>query len=331
MLTVSPARNLFETAVVWDTHAGFSPDPAADLSNLQLWRDADVDYLSVNVGYDVLPWQNAIKAIAAFRRWILAHGDEYVLAASADDVRHAKVNGKMAIAFDLEGTNPLDGRIEMVEVYYRLGVRQMLFAYNRNNAAGGGCHDDDSGLTDFGREIIDEMNRLGMFVDVSHCSYRTSMEAIAYSKEPVIFSHSNARALCDHERNIRDEQIAACAQRGGIVGVNGISLFLGDPSASSERLADHVDYMIKVAGPQHVGIGLDYVFPVGDEDVGSVVVANPHFWPPERGYDVDTVNCSRPSQLLEVAELLLERGHSEQTVRGVLGDNFLRLAERVWK
>ncbi|HZY98001.1 MAG TPA: membrane dipeptidase [Candidatus Baltobacteraceae bacterium] len=331
MPTASPARRLFETAVVWDTHAGFSPDPAADLSNLQRWRDAGVDYLSINVGYDVLPWQNAVKTLAAFRRWISAHGDEYVIVASANEVRKAKADGKMAVTFDLEGTNPLDGRLEMVELYYSLGVRQMLFAYNRNNAAGGGCHDEDSGLTDFGRAIIDEMNRLGMFVDVSHCSYRTSMEAIAYSRQPVIFSHSNARALCDHERNIRDEQIVACAQRGGVIGVNGISLFLGDPHVSSERFVDHVDYMIALAGPLHVGIGLDYVFPVGSEDVDAVVRANPHFWPPDRGYDVAEVTCAHPSQLLEVAEIMLRRGHSEQTIRGVLGENFLRLAAEIWK
>lgn len=331
MFTVSPARKLFETSLVWDTHSGFSPDPAADLANLQLWRGAGVDYLSINVGYDALPWQNAVKTIAAFRRWILAHADQYVLAASADDVRVAKAEGKMALTFDLEGTNALDGRIEMVEVYHRLGVRQMLFAYNRNNAAGGGCHDDDSGLTDFGRAIIDEMNRLGMFVDVSHCGYRTSMEAIAYSKYPVIFSHSNARALCDHERNLRDEQIVACAQRGGVIGVNGISIFLGDPAASSQRFADHVDHVIDLAGPGHAGIGLDYVFPVEGEDVDAVIRANPHFWPPERGYDAEEVNSAHPSQLLEVAEILLERGHSDETIRGVLGKNFLRLAATVWK
>src|ERR1700758_196347 len=155
--------------LVWDTHAGFSPDPKANLSNLRLWRDAGVDYLSINVGFDVLPWQNAVKTIASFRRWIASHGDDYALAATAGDVTRAKAAGKMAVAFDLEGTNALDGRIEMVEIFYLLGVRQMLFAYNRNNAAGGGCHDEDTGLTDFGRSIIDEMNRLGMFVDVSHC------------------------------------------------------------------------------------------------------------------------------------------------------------------
>lgn len=317
--------------LVWDTHAGFAPDPAADLSNLQQWRDAGVDYLSINVGFDALPWHNTVKTIAAFRQWILSHPGDYALVASAGDVRRAKAERKLAVAFDLEGTNALDGRLDMVEVYYLLGVRQMLFAYNRNNAAGGGCHDDDTGLTAFGRGIIDEMNRVGMFVDVSHCGYRTSMEAIEYSKAPPIFSHSNARALCDHERNIRDDQIVACARKGGVIGINGISLFLGDPNTPSSKFADHVEYTIELAGPQHVGIGLDYVFPVGSEDVDEVVRANPHFWPPERGYDVAGVTCAHPSQLREVAEILSQRGHTDETIRGVMGENFLRLAEKVWK
>lgn len=322
------AEAILKEALVWDTHAGFMSDPSAELENLRAWRDAGVDYLSINVGFDVLPWQNAIKTLAAFRRWILDHGSEYVLAETPQDVRRAKADGAMAITFDLEGMNALDGRVEMVELYYRLGVRQMLFAYNRNNLAGGGCHDDDSGLTDFGRAVIDEMNRLGMFVDVSHCSHRTSMEAMAYSKRPVIFSHSNARALCDHERNILDDQITACAAKGGVIGVAGINHFLGGGS-QVERLADHVEYLLDRAGPQHVGIGLDYGFPVGDDDTHSFVNEHPEYWPPDR-YSGGEIAFVAPAELLNLTAALLDRGRSEETIRGVLGENFLRAAERVW-
>ena len=132
----------------------------------------------------------------------------------------------MAVTFDLEGMNALDGSVDMVSLYYALGVRQMLVAYNRNNQAGGGCHDTDAGLTAFGRAVISEMNRVGMLIDCSHCSYRTSMEAMELSRAPVIFSHSNARALHDHERNIRDEQARACAATGGVIGIVGLDAFL---------------------------------------------------------------------------------------------------------
>ena len=134
----------------------------------------------------------------------------------------------MAVAFDIEGAKALNDSIEMVRIYYELGVRQMLFAYNINNAAGGGCHDEDSGLTAFGRSVVSEMNDVGMMVDCSRCGYRTTLEIMENSRDPVVFSHSNARKLWDHERNICDEQAIRCANAGGVVGVNGISQFTGD-------------------------------------------------------------------------------------------------------
>lgn len=324
------ARQLYDDALVWDAHSGFMPDPSANLNNLSIWRDAGVDYLSIDAGFDLLPWEHTVRTLAAFRHWILAHDDAFTLVSSASQIRRAKAEGKMAITFDIEGMNALDGRIEMVEFYHRLGVRQMLFAYNRNNRAGGGCHDDDVGLTDFGRSVIDEMNRLGMFVDVSHCSHRTSIEAMEYSARPVIFSHSNPRALCDHERNITDDQIRACAATGGVIGVVGLSLFLGTQNICAQTLADHVDYLLEVAGPRHVGIGLDHAFPVDAAHADELIRANPAFWPPDRGYSAVSTRGAAPGLLVELADALVRRGHSEAVVNGVLGENFLRLAEAVW-
>ncbi len=325
------ARDLYRDALIWDTHSGFMPEPSADLRKLKIWRDAGVDYLSIDVGFDLFDWTHTLRTLATFRHWILDHPEELVLAETVKDIRRAKAQGKMAVTFDIEGMNALDGRVELVELYHRLGVRQMLVAYNRNNLAGGGCHDEDTGLTDFGRSVVREMNRLGMFVDVTHCGYRTCMDCIECSEQPVIFSHSNPRAICGHERNITDEQIKACARKGGVVGVVGVSLFLGPGESDAQKLADSVDHLIDVAGAEHVGIGLDYAFPVNATHTEGVMRANPQFWPPERGYRSARVEFVSPSELLPMAEILLQRGHSEEVVRGVLGENFLRLAERVWK
>lgn len=324
------ARSIMASEVVWDAHSGFMPDPAADLDNLEIWRRAGVDYLSIDVGFDLLPWTKTVQTLAAFRHWILARPEAYALVASAAEIRAAKAAGKLAVTFDIEGMNALDGRVEMVELYHRLGVRQMLFAYNRNNLAGGGCHDDDPGLTAFGRAVIDEMNRLGMFVDVTHTGYMTSMAAMEYSDRPVIFSHSNPKALCGHGRNIVDEQIRACARTGGIVGVVGLNRFLGEGRTDTERLADHVDYLVDVAGPRHVGIGLDYAFPVDVPGIGDVIAENPEFWP-RNEYPEGKTTYSEPRQMGELCEVLLRRGHRERTVRDVIGGNFLRLAEEIWR
>ncbi|WP_292617677.1 membrane dipeptidase [Mesorhizobium sp.] len=252
-----------------------------------------------------------------------------MLVSSADEILAAKAQGKLAVTFDIEGMNALDGRIEMVEFYHGLGVRQMLFAYNRNNLAGGGCHDEDPGLTAFGRQVIDEMNRLGMFVDVSHTGYRTTMDVMEYTDRPVIFSHSNPKALCAHGRNITDEQIKACARTGGIVGVVGLSRFLGEARTDSERLADHVEYLIDLAGPRHVGIGLDHAFPVEIEGIDDIIASNPHFWPKSE-YAGETT-YSAPAQMKELTEVLLRRGQPEGAVRDVIGGNFMRLAREIWK
>ncbi|MCS3431113.1 dipeptidase [Klebsiella sp. BIGb0407] len=322
------AKTLYANALVWDGHSGFMPDPAADLNNLQLWREAGIHYLSINVGFDVLPWEQSVRNLAAFRHWILDNPDDYQLVSHAQDILTARAAGKLAVTFDLEGMNALDGRVEMVEFYHHLGVRQILFAYNRNNLAGGGCHDKDIGLTSFGSEVIDEMNRLGMFVDVSHCSYRTSIEAMEYSKKPVIFSHSNPLAVTRHGRNISDEQIRACVKTGGLIGVNGIGTFLGHTQPDAALLTHHIDYLLKVAGPRHVGIALDYAFAVGNTSTEEILAAHPEYWPQEE-YN-DTSGYVAPDALEQVVAELLQLGHSEKTIRNVLGDNFYRLACEIW-
>ena len=323
------ARSLYANAFVWDAHAGFESWPTTDLRNLGIWKEAGVDFLSVNVGYDVQRWTDTVRVLAAFRRWLEA-SDEYALAGSVADVRIAHAAGRMAVAFDLEGMNVLDGSLDLLRLVHALGVRQILFAYNRNSVAGGGCHGEDTGLTGFGRAAVEEMNALGILVDCSHCGYRTTMEAMELSSAPVIFSHSNPRALRDHERNIRDEQARACAATGGVVGVNGIGLFLGEDDIRTSTLADHVEYLLDLVGPEHVGIGLDYFFEADvDASFQEALAANEDFWPREQ-YPGGEIRCAAPSQLRELTAELLRRGRSKPDVRAVLGGNFLRVAETVW-
>jgi membrane dipeptidase len=329
--SISPrAEQLHWNALVWDCHAGDSFDPECDLrADMEHWHKAGVNFLSVNVGYDVPPFSGlAIEALSNYRRQIRENSDLLVLAETMKDVRAAKDEGKLALAFDLEGTDALKGDIGMVEVFYRLGVRQMLFAYNRNNAAGGGCHDEDRGLTDFGRELVSEMNRVGMVVDCSHCAFKTTMEAIELSAAPVIFSHSNARALRDHERNIRDEQILACGQSGGVVGVTGVKWFLKPHGAELEDILQQIDYMAERIGADHVGIGLDAVLHLSG--LGTALPRNRDYWPHSQ-YPNEVSEFFLPEIFPHLTQGLLDRGYSDEDVRGILGGNFQRLAESVWK
>ena len=180
---------------LWDAHAGIFPDPKINLNLLDAWRENSVDYVSINVGFDVMDWQQTIKTLAAYRNWILAKDARFILVNKIDDVENTKKEGKLAVSFDIEGMNALYGDINMVGLYHRLGVRQMLFAYNLNNDAAGGCHDDDIGLTSFGKAIVEEMNRIGVVIDCSHTSFKTTMDIMSHTSKPVVFSHSNPSSI----------------------------------------------------------------------------------------------------------------------------------------
>ena len=320
------ARELLRDALVWDAHSGFWPKPDTDLEQLRARSGGDVDFLSIDVGFDVVPWTDAVRNLAAYRAWLAARPERFVLVERADDIVRAQAEGKLAIAFDIEGATVLAGQVSMVSMFYRLGVRQLLFAYNLNNEAAGGCHDDDTGLTDFGRDVLAEMNRVGMLVDLSHAGYRTSMELAERSTAPVIFSHANPKAMCPHPRNITSEQMRAAVATGGLVGVNGVGRLLGDTNAGAPHLVRAIDMTVQQVGAANVGIGLDYTW-----EGGSAFARDPKFWPEEHYPAGVSYPYVGPEALPATTEGMLRLGYSEADVRGILGENFLRVARQVWK
>lgn len=319
------ARQIHDRAFVWDTHACFRLDPNADLSELKRYQNSGVNFVSLNIGMDLNSFENTVQVLARYRKSIRSQPDEYVLAFTVEDVLRAKESGKLAIAFDLEGSEPLLGNLHLISLYYDLGVRQMLLAYNRDNRASGGCMEGQTGLTAFGKEVIKEMNRVGMVVDLSHMGFRATMEACQISTAPVIFSHSNPSGLREHARNISDEQIKACAQTGGVIGINGIGDFLG--GTRSELIVKNIEYVMDLVGPEHAGIGLDYV--VDKQELIDYVEGHPDIFPPEKIQDY--LSFVEPEQFPEFTELLHTKGYSEQVIQGILGGNFLRVAKEVWK
>ena len=328
------ASALHAGSLVWDDHSGFEPVPAADLDQLERWRAAGVDYLSVNVGYDVITPAQTLQTLADFRVRLARRPDRYLLVRTVDDILRAQHAGLLGITFDLEGMDALADDVNMVALFYALGVRQMLVAYNRNNRAGGGCHDADVGLTDFGRSVIAEMLRVGMVVDCSHTAYRTTIEAMemcAAAGLPAIFSHSNPAALVRHGRNIRDEQIRACAATGGVIGLNGIGLFLADEAATTASIARAIDYVVELVGVAHAGIGLDYPFPVAGDEIDDLLVRRPDVWPPAEGYGTGRFRNADPEQFPGLTEELLRLGYADADVVAILGGNFLRVARACWK
>ena len=329
---------IYRESLVWDDHCGFELLPDAPLDPLlRPWHEAGVGYLSINVYFDPRPWTRAIENIAALRRRLPEEAPYCRLVSSVAEVDRARAAGEIAVSFDIEGMNALDGRLDLVQLYYDLGVRHMLFAYNRNNLAGSGCHDEDSGLTDFGRRVIDEMNRVGMVIDCSHSGFATTMAAMERSSQPVVFSHSNARALVDHGRNITDEQIVACAATGGVIGVNGVNLFLGEREPSPAAVARHAAHIAALTAPAHVGLSLDYApDTMGGQDEGpenamaSTMERDRHYWPEGAGYD-SPVAFLDVRRLPDITRELAGIGFDAAEIAGILGGNFRRVAEQVWR
>lgn len=326
------ATTLHDDALVWDQHGCLPLRPDEDaVDELELYRRAGVDLVSINVGMDVTPTVDALKVLAAFRRGLLARPDRYLIASNVADVREAKRTGRLAVTFDLEGTEPLDGDLALLGAFYELGVRATLIAYNLRNRAGGGCHDDpEVGLTSYGRDLVRELNELGILVDATHCSPRTSFDLFELSSAPAVFSHSVPAGVHPHARNVTDEQMRACTATGGVIGINGVGLFLGDSDARIEAFVRAVDYAVGVVGPEHVGIGLDYVF--DQDEVSAHLEQHRAVFPADAGYaDFFPPRFVSPSQLPELTAGLLGLGYSEDDVRGILGRNFLRVASEVWR
>ena len=322
-------ESFYDNALVWDAHAGVFPSPEVNLDLLQDWHVNGVNYVSMNVGFDVMSWQDTLATLAAYRRWLVLNADKYIAVNCIEDIDRAKSAGMLGVGFDIEGMNALNGDINMISLYHRLGVRQMLFAYNLNNIAAGGCHDRDIGLTSFGKQVVREMNRVGMLVDCSHASYRTTLDIMSESIKPVVFSHSNPIGVWDHQRNIHDDQIKACALTGGVIGMNGMGIFLGDNDVSNETLIRHIRYVSDLVGPEHIGIGFDYS-PEMDLDVGDVLKSRPDFWPAGQQYDTKNIKHAGPSQLRELTSLMEQAGFSETEIQGILGVNFRRVAAEAW-
>lgn len=204
----------------------------------------------------------------------------------------------------------------------------MLLAYNRNNKLGGGCQDEDIGLTEQGRRVLDAMREAGMVLCCTHTGGRTVREAMDYIERPVIFSHSNPRAMHDHPRNITDEMIRACAATGGVVNINGIGIFLGHNDNTTDTYVRHVRYVADLVGPAHVGIGLDYVF--DSQELDDYVTSNPTTFPPELGYGAG-IRMVEPDRIPAIVDALLAGGWADSEVAGFLGANNLRVARAVWR
>lgn len=285
-------------------------------------------FLSVNAGYSPHSFDDTVSLLSHYRAAIAAHPD-LALAATTADVAAITAQGRIAVAFDLEDSRPLDGDLDNLAALASLGVRTMLPTYNHANAAGSGCLDaTDQGLTGWGRAMVAEMNAAGIVPDGSHCSTRTGLDMCETSSGPVIYSHSCMKSVWDHPRNITDDQARACAATGGVIGITGVGIFLGPNTPTLEAMTRHLEYAVDLVGIDHVGVSTDFSFDY--EDFIDEVTRNPHLF--DESYTRwGAIEWMPPEMLLKLGHHLTGRGWSAPSVGAVLGGNFHRVARRVWR
>jgi len=254
--------------------------------------------------------KRALQMIAAFCRDAEKYPEAVGIALSYADIERITGEDRLAAVISIEGGEAVAGDLGVLACLYRLGVRSLGLTWNERNeiADGVGERVAGGGLTLFGRELIGEMNRLGMLIDVSHLAERGFWDVLECSRQPIIASHSNAQAICPHPRNLNDAQIKALAANGGVMGMNFYSSFICEREPSLDRLVDHIEHIIGLVGPDHLGIGSDFdgisSAPVGLEDV---------------------------TKLPNLTAKLLERGFAPATIRKILGENYLRVFRDVLK
>ena len=319
--------------IKWEAHACLPLHPQADFAPIDRLHAAGVNYVSINIGMDMNPVTQVMSVIAGFRATIAARPERYVMASTVQDIEQAAADGKLAIGFDLEGAMPLLEQPGMVALYRDMGVRQMHLAYNRNNTVAGGCHDVEQGLTPLGHQVVAAINAAGILMDCSHTGRTCSLDIMAASTKPVIFSHSNPLALVEHGRNVTDEQIKACAATGGVVCVSGVSIFLGTRTPDADDVARHAAYVADKVGVKHAGIGLDISFQQSELNDSPPGNYDPtYWWPKSAGYDRTIAKSTYPpiESWVVLGDALQRTGMTADEAALVMGGNMMRVAGQVW-
>ncbi|WP_129645521.1 dipeptidase [Peristeroidobacter agariperforans] len=324
-VTVQPAvAEILASSDVWDMTLPWL-DEYQDISILARFRQAGYTFVSATTEDFPPTFEGVQQCIQRFRDAAKPHAEWLTFGSSLAEIDQGRQQGKLVIGLNIQDTVQLGTDLSRVEALYALGVRHMLLAYNVRNFVADGCAEPaDAGLSIFGRQVVREMDRVGMVLDLSHTGRRSTLDAMEICERPPIFSHSGAHAVCAHIRNIRDEQIRACAARGGVIGVVGIGAFIGDAEARSATVFRHIDHIASLVGPQHVGLGADYVQNMaGVWD--AIRAAKDSSWPDPSGTQLYEGGCFQPEQLAELVEIMLAHGYPVDVVKGILGANFRRV------
>lgn len=309
-------------------------------------RAGNVAAVNVTVSGLLADFEEACDDIAAWLGRVDAPSSPWRIVERVEDIHTARREGRIGLIMGWQNMRAISDRLERLQLFHRLGVRVMQLTYNERNFIGDGCLEPaDQGLSLFGRDVVREMNRLGMAIDLSHVGHRSAREAIEISAAPVLLTHANAKAVSDVPRNKPDEVMKAVAAKGGLVGISvyGPMCWNGDAARrpSLEDFYRHLDHAVGLVGPEHVSLGTDFPVVADLASVEAVIQMTLDRYPAAItryaaafGNDVRTrylSDCGSPAELGNVTRLLVAKGWSETDIAGFLGGNYLRVLDAIWR
>ncbi len=308
-------------------------------ADFEAFKSSGVKTLALGRGAS--SYEQMLRFLAEWNGFIASRPDWFVRVDDVEDLRSTRRDGRLGIMLTTQNAEHFRTAAD-VETFHQLGQRLAQLTYNVQNRIGAGfLEHNDGGLTIFGHDILAAMERVGMTVDLSHCADRTTLDGIAAAKKPPVFTHAAARGLMPgYTRCKSDEAIRALAQKGGVMGIAFIRFMIRpEPPVTVEHVVDHIDYVIRLVGAEHVGIGSDLdmaglgaPIPRAGEPLGIASQVNFDRYKPyyaaDGGVHVDGMN--HPKRLFDLVEAMGRRRYSDDTIRLVLGGNFIRAVAASW-
>lgn len=338
----SSLDDIFKSSTIIDDLSGFDPKPSLPDAGFSVVKESGVTIVGPTLG-DVEPetaFSTTVAELGKISESISQYPDRMMLIRSFSDISKAKQENKVGILANVQNSACIGRDLKNLEMFYSLGLRQIQLTFNWRNWVGDGCTErTQAGLSYYGVDMVKRMNTLGMIVDVGHTGYQSTLDAVEVSGKPIVYSHTNCKALCDHPRNKTDDQIKALARKGGVIGLSCFNWFVSDrPRSTLDDLLDHFDHVAKIVGPEHIGIGSDFSIagwpgrePDAEWEAHKKIYSEAEWkrikgrFPPY----IDEVNG--PRRYHTIAEGLQKRGWKLDDIAGVLGLNLVRVYKEILK
>jgi membrane dipeptidase len=340
----------YENAIVVDCLA--SPGPfnipnrtAYPLSSEMLTNVKASGITAVNVtvsggGPGHTSFDNTFRQLGYWERELTEHPDVLVKVQSLRDFELAKQTKRLGLIYGFQDAAMLEGDLERLDLFLQFGVKVIQLTYNLRNQLGDGCLEPgNAALSKFGHAAVERMNELGIVVDASHCGQRTTATAIETSSAPVAITHSGCRAVFEHPRSKRDEELRRMADKGGVIGIYMMPFLNPEGPATAEHLMQHIEYAVNLCGEDHVGIGSDNSITPTVDDAAyremlrefAIERQRLQIAAPRENELLFVLDLNSPRRMEMIADHLLARGHSERRVEKIIGGNWVRLFGDVWR